>query len=159
MHSTRKRRLIGGGITVAVLIAAGLAYAAWTASGTGSGYAKATTAEALTTVDVSASASPDLYPGATGDVLIEISNPNDYPVEVDDITGTTAITASGGIGTCTTHGVTFTNQTNQNIDVNANSTTQATLNNAAQMSNSSENGCQGATFTIPVSLTGASNAP
>ena len=68
MHSTRKRRLIGGGITVAVLVAASLAYAAWTANGTGSGYAKATTAEALTTVDVSAQAAAELYPGGQGDV-------------------------------------------------------------------------------------------
>ena len=158
MHSTRKRRLIGGGITVAVLVAAGLAYAAWTASGTGSGYAKATTAKALTTVDVSAQAAPELYPGGQGDVVVRIANPNDYPVEVDDITGNGAITAAGGIGTCSTTGVSFTDQTNQNIDVPANGEIQVTLNNAASMSNASENGCQGATFTIPVSLTGASDA-
>ena len=158
MHSTRKRRLIGGGITLAVLVAAGLAYAAWTANGTGSGYAKATNAEALTTVDVSAQAAPELYPGGQGDVVVRISNPNDYPVEVDDITGNGAITSSGGTGTCSTHGVTFADQTNQNLDVPANGETQVTLNNAASMSNASENGCQGATFTIPVSLTGASDA-
>lgn len=158
MQSTRKRRLVGGGITLVVLVAAGLAYAAWTASGTGSGYAKATTAEALTTVDASASAAPELYPGGQGDVVVRIANPNDYPVEVDDITGDGAITASGGIGTCDTTGVSFTDQTGQNIDVPANDETEVTLNNAASMSNASENGCQGATFTIPVSLTGASDA-
>ena len=158
MHSTRKRRLAGGVLTVAVLIVAGLAYAAWTANGSGEGYAKATTAEALTTVDVSAQAAPELYPGANGDVLVRIANPNDYPIEVDDITGNGAITASGGIGTCSTTGVTFTDQTDQNIDVAANGETQVTLNNAAAMSNASENGCQGATFTIPVSLSGASDA-
>lgn len=159
MQSTRKRRLVGGGITVVVLVAAGLAYAAWTASGTGSGYAKAGTAQALTTTDVSATTVADLYPGTNGNVKISITNPNPYPVRVTSITGNGTITAAGGIGTCTTTGVTFTNQTGLTIDVPANGSQAATLNNAASMSNASENGCQGATFTIPVSLSGASNAP
>jgi hypothetical protein len=160
MQSTRKRRLIGGGVTVVVLIAAGLAYAAWTASGTGSGYAKAGAATALTTNDVSATTVGDLYPGTSGNVKVSINNPNPYPVQVTSITnGTGSITATGGIGTCTTTGVTFANQTGLTINIPANGTTAATLSNAASMSNASENGCQGATFTIPVSLSGASNAP
>jgi hypothetical protein len=43
--------------------------------------------------------------------------------------------------------------------VPASGATTATLNGAASMSNASSDGCQGATFTIPVNLTGASNAP
>ncbi|MDX6588671.1 MAG: hypothetical protein QOI31_3144 [Solirubrobacterales bacterium] len=159
MHSTRKRRLIGGGITVAVLVAAGLAYAAWTASGTGSGTAKAGAAQALTTNAVAITAG-DLYPGTNGDVKLEIVNPNPYPVQVTSVSnGSGSITAAGGIGTCTTTGVTYTNQTGLTINVPANGSQTATLDDAAHMSNASENGCQGATFTIPVSLTGASNAP
>ena len=133
-------------------------YAAWTSSGTGSGYAKAKSAQTLTTVDVSASTTATLYPGADGDVLIKISNPNQYPVRVTSVTGNGAITADSGHAGCVTTGVTYTNQTGQTIDVPAGGTTQATLTNAAHMSNASDDGCQGATFTIPVSLTGASNA-
>ncbi len=159
MTSTRTRRLLGGGIALAVLVAAGLAYAAWTASGTGDGYAQAGTAEDLTTYDASWATVGDLYPGANGDVQLEIGNPNPYPIQVTSVSGNGAITASGGIGTCNTTGVTFTDQTGLTINVPANGTQTATLNNAASMSNASENGCQGATFTIPVSLSGASNAP
>lgn len=159
MTSTRKRRLLGGGITLAVLVAAGLAYAAWTTNGSGNGYAEAGTAQALTTNDASGATVADLYPGANGDVKLEIANPNPFPVRVTSVSGNGAITASGGIGTCNTTGVTFTNQTGLTIDVPANGTQTATLNDAASMSNASENGCQGATFTIPVSLSGASNAP
>ena len=66
--------------TVAALSAVGLVYAAWTTNGSGSGYAKAGTAQALTTVDVSASTSATLYPGGpAGDVSIRISNPNSFP--------------------------------------------------------------------------------
>jgi len=55
--------------------------------------------------------------------------------------------------------VSFTNQSGLSIDVPANGQTTSTLSGAAAMSNASPDGCQGATFTIPVTLTGASNAP
>ncbi len=153
-----RTRIVGVAITVIALAVAGLVYAAWTSSGSGSGYAKAQSAQALTTVDVSASTTATLYPGATGNVKIEISNPNPYPVRVTDITGSGPITADGGHPGCTVTGVTFTNQTGQTIDIAAGASTTTTLTNAASMSNASVNGCQGATFTIPVSLSGASNA-
>lgn len=153
------RRLIGTGLTVIALAAVGLVYAAWTASGGGQGYAKATNAQALTTVDVSASTTATLYPGADGDVLVRVSNPNPYPVRVTDVTGSGPITADAGHPACVTTGVTFTDQTGLTLDVPGSGQTQTSLSGAAHMSNASDNGCQGATFTIPVSLTGASNAP
>jgi hypothetical protein len=141
---------------VAAVSAASVAYAAWVSSGSGSGYAKATTAQALSTVDVSASAAGQLYPGGNGDVVVKLHNPNSYPVRITSISnGTGAITAN--LPACVTTGVTFTNQTGV-FDVAANSDAQFTLTGAAHMSNASDDGCQGATFTIPVSLSGASNA-
>ena len=154
----RSRQLVIGLAVMLVLGAVGFVYAAWTTNGSGSGYAKAGSAQALATVDVSASTSASLYPGADGSVLIKINNPNSYPVRVTDVTGNGAVTADSGHATCVTTGVTFTDQHSQSIDIAANSQTQATLTGAAHMSNASDNGCQGATFTIPVSLTGASNA-
>lgn len=153
-----RRRIVGVGLTVVALVAAGLVYAAWTTSGNGSGYAKAKSAQALASLDVSASTSATLYPGATGDVQLKISNPNPYPVRVTSVTGSGQIAADAAHPGCVTTGVTFTDQANQTIDIPANGTTDKTLNGAAQMSNASDNGCQGATFAIPVSLGGASNA-
>ena len=75
------------------------------------------------------------------------------------VTGNGAITADAGHAGCVTTGVTFTNQTGLTLDVAANGTADRTFTGAAQMSNASDNGCQGATFTVPVSLTGGSNAP
>jgi len=156
---TRMRQLVAGLLTLLVFGMVGLVYAAWTTSGSGSGYAKAGSAQALTTVDVSASTAATLYPGANGDVLIKVNNPNPYPVRVTDVTGNGTITADSGHATCVTSGVTFTDQHSQTIDIPASSQTQTTLAGAAHMSNASDNGCQGATFTIPVSITGTSNAP
>jgi hypothetical protein len=156
---SRKRRIIGVAITMLVLGVVGLVYAAWVTDGSGAGYAKAGNAQDLTTVDVSASTTATLYPGGDGDVLIRIKNPNSYPVEVSGIAGDGAITADAGHASCVTTGVTFTNQTGLTIDVPANGgETQTTLSNAAHMSNASDNGCQGATFTIPVILSGQSDA-
>jgi hypothetical protein len=160
LNGTRTRNIIGGVVTVLVLGVAGLVYAAWTTNGSGSGYAKAGSAQVLTTVDVSASTTATLYPGATGDVLLKVNNPNSYPVRVTDVTGNGAITVDAGHAAgCVSTGVTFTNQTGKAIDIAANAQTQVTLTGAAKMTNASDNGCQGATFTIPVTLTGASNAP
>ena len=146
----------------ATLLVVGLVYAAWTTNGSGSAYSKAGTASALTTVDVSASTTATLYPSGTGDVLIKISNPNPYPVTVTGVTGSGTITADATHSGCTTTGVTFTDQTGLNIVVPAKvgatpGSTQSTLTGAAAMSNASLNACQGAVFTIPVNLTGASS--
>ena len=154
---THRRRLIFGAVTVLVLAAVGLVYAAWTTNGSGSGYAKAGTAQALTTVDVSATTSASLYPGTSGDVKLQISNPNPYAVRVTAVSGNGTITADAGHSGCTTTGVSFANQSSLTIDIAASSSTTSTLTGAASMSNASLNACQGATFTIPVSLTGASN--
>jgi hypothetical protein len=159
LYGTRKRNIIAGAVTMLVLGVVGLVYAAWTTNGSGSGYAKAGSAQALTTIDISASTSATLYPGANGDVLLKVNNPNPFPVRVTDVVGNGTITADSGHASCVTTGVTFTDQHNQTIDIAASSQTQVSLAGAAHMSNASDNGCQGATFTIPVSFTGASNAP
>jgi septal ring-binding cell division protein DamX len=164
-NSPMKRRVIGAAVTVLVLGVVGFAFAAWTSSGSGSGYAQAGTAQALTTSDLSGSSFTNkLYPGTNGDVNIKINNPNSYPVTVTSITGNGTIQADGthqtaGCGTssdASTTGVTFANQTGQSISVAANSNTTTTLNNVASMSNASVDACQGATFTIPVSVSGHS---
>ena len=143
--------LVGLGVTVA--------FAAWTTNGTGNATAKAQSAQALTTVDVSASTPATLYPGATGDLLLRINNPNPYPVRVTGVAGNGAITSDAGALCTGSTGVTFANQTGLSLDVAANAATTFTLSGTVAMSNASHTSCQGAVFTVPVSLTGASNAP
>ena len=146
-------------VSVVVLaVTAGVAYAAWTASGTGSGYAKAGSAQALATLDASASTGATLYPGATGDVKLKVDNPNPYPIRITTVSGNGAISSDKGAACDASTGVTFTNQTGLTLDVPASSSATFTLTGAVAMSNASDNTCQGAVFTIPVSLSGASNA-
>ncbi|MGZ5295148.1 MAG: hypothetical protein ACXWH5_14350 [Actinomycetota bacterium] len=160
------KKLTAGTIVLGVALAASVAFAAWTATGTGSGYTQATTASALSTVDVSASTTAQLYPGGTGDVEIRVSNPNPYPVLVTSVSGsglpggiTSDTVGCSGAGT----GLVFTDQTGLTIAVPAAvgatpGEASETLTGAVAMTNASVNACQGATFAIPVTLSGASNA-
>lgn len=156
---TRKltARITATTIVIGAMLAAGVAFAAWTATGGGSGYAKATTAQALTTTDVSATTAATLYPGATGNVRISINNPNPYAVTVTSVTGNGAITSDKGAACNASTGVTFTNQTGLSQVVPAAGSATFTLNGVVAMSNASDDSCQGAVFTIPVTLSGASS--
>jgi hypothetical protein len=150
------RRLLALFAAAGLVTAVGAAYAAWTSNGSGSATAKAGTVSALTT-SVATVTTGLLYPGGpTGDVKITINNPNPFPVRVTQINGNGAITAAGGTGACTTTGVTFTNQTGT-FDVGASLSGTFTLTGAASMSSASQDGCQNAVFTIPVTLIGTSN--
>jgi hypothetical protein len=150
--------------TAAAVVITSFVFAAWTSNGTGSATTKAGSSQELSTVDASASTSATLYPGVNGDVKLTISNPNAFAVRVTNVAlnGTNAdITPDGGHASCDPTGVSFTNQTGLTIDVpgksgGTNGSATATLAGAASMSNASADGCQGATFTIPVSLTGSS---
>ena len=152
------KKLAAGAVFLIVAIAGTVAVAAWVTGGTGSGYAKAGTAQALSTVDVSATTSATLYPGATGDVELEIDNPNPYPVRVTAVSGNGTITSNAGAACNASTGVSFTNRSGLTLDIGANTSAAFTLSGAVAMTNASDNSCQGAVFTIPVSLTGQSNA-
>ncbi|WP_370945579.1 hypothetical protein AB5J62_41780 [Amycolatopsis sp. cg5] len=142
--------VIVGGVT-AVALTGGIAYAAWSSTGSGSASAKAGTAQAPTT-GVTAVTVGDLYPGGKGTAKVLVNNPNPYPVKVTTIAGAGAATATGGSGTCSTTGVTFTTQT-LSSPVAANGSATLTLADAVSMSTASDNGCQNAGFTIPVTVT------
>ena len=140
-------------------VAASAVIAAWVTNGSGPGYAKAQTASTLTLSAASASTTADLYPGATGSVKLKVTNPNPFPVRITSVAKqASAITSDKGAACDASTGVTFSDQTGLALDLAAGATTTFTLANAISMSNASDNSCQGAVFTIPVNVTGASNA-
>lgn len=153
-----KRRAAFIGAFVGAMLIASVALASWLASGTGSGFAKADTAAALTTSTVAATTGL-LYPGGTGDLKITINNPNPYPVQVTQIARTAAaITSDAGAACDASTGVSMTTPQAVTIDIAAGGSTTTTLAGVMSMDNTSDDSCQGATFTIPVTVSGASNA-
>jgi hypothetical protein len=145
------------GIMAATLLVGGIAFAAWTATGTGSGNAQATSANALTTSV--ATTTGQLFPNGTGDLVITINNSNGYPVNITSISPNGAATTTPTNAACDlSTGVSYLTQ-NGNWYVPASGSATFTLANAVSMSNASDNACQGKKFTIPVSLSGASTTP
>ena len=154
-----KKVVLIAGVGLASVVVAGIAIASWTVSGSGTGYAQASSASALTLADASANTTADLYPGATGAVKLKVSNPNPFPVRITAVSGNGAITSDKGAACNASTGVTFTNQSALTLDLLANETSKVfTLAGAVAMTNASDNSCQGAIFSIPVSLTAVSNA-
>jgi hypothetical protein len=161
MNMTRMRALCGRRAlvvpaVVAALIAAATATHAYfnsTGSGTGNG-ATGTLQPVIVVAFVGGDTeSSSLYPGGpAADVIVRLNNPNASAVKLISVTGNGTIVADGGHASCTTTGVTFPDQTGLSISLPAGSTLLH-FASAASMSTASSNGCQGATFSIPVTVT------
>ncbi|MET8848965.1 hypothetical protein [Amycolatopsis sp. NPDC004625] len=157
MKNPTLRRVLVVTTVVGATLGGGIAVAAWTSSGSGTAGAKAGTAAAPTATALLASAftSGLLYPGGpAGDAKIVVNNPNPYPVKVTSIVANGTPTGSGGTGTCTTTGVAWVAQspaTGNSVPANGNTT--LTLSGAVTLSAASDDGCQGALFAIPVTVT------
>jgi hypothetical protein len=152
----RVRRRVQGGVAAFVAIFSAFvgvtaASAYFTAAGAGHGQAHVGTLSVTVSATTGTPSTP-LIPGGTGDVALQVVNPNSFAVTLKAVTGSGTITPDAGHATCAPTGVSFTDQSALSINVPANSTTPVALTGAASMSTLSANGCQGATFTIPVTI-------
>jgi hypothetical protein len=147
----RKQKFFLFAVATLAALGIGVAFAQWTVNGGGSGSATALSAQNLTTITATTTA--QLYPGITNaNLYLDVQNPNPFPVTITGVHGNGTITpdsthASG----CVTTGVTFTDQTGLSQSVAANSQASFTVGGVT-MTNSSDTGCQGATFTVPVTF-------
>lgn len=156
---TRRRTFLCLALLV-VALATGGAIASWSTSTSGNAYSKAGTATALTLSDASASTTGDLYPGGSGSLKLRVANPNNFPVRITAVSLTSGGSITSNVTACNTGGtgVSLTNQSGLTLDLAANAAAAVlTIAGAVHMSNSSDNSCQGAVFTIPVDVTAASN--
>jgi hypothetical protein len=133
-------------------LSAGAAYAYFTTPGNGIGSAAVGSMQAVTIAATTATPGNPLLPGGSGDVTLEVTNPNPFPVTLLSVTSSGTITADASHPGCTTTGVTFS-QTTVNKAIPASSTTTIDLKGAAAMDTTSSDGCQGAAFSIPVTIT------
>ncbi|TCK20922.1 hypothetical protein [Pseudonocardia endophytica] len=148
------RVAFGAAVAASLGVGGGVASASWAGGGSGDGSATAASLDPPTTAAVPGSAvtTGELYPGATGDAVVTVVNPNPVPMTVTSVAGSGQPTASGGTGTCDVTGVTLT-PSDPGLPVAAGGSATLTLPGAAVMSTESETGCQNAVFTIPVTLT------
>ena len=91
--SSSAKKLSVIAVSVAATSAVGVAFAAWTSGGLGSASASANTSKE--SVITAATFAADLFPGATKSVTVSVSNPNDYPVVVTQISDGASAAVNG----------------------------------------------------------------
>ena len=154
---SRPGRLIVGGVVALVIgLGGGTAYAFFAGTGSGSGVALTGSTQTVTIDAATGSTTTKLYPGITpaADLTITLDNPNKVAIIITAISaGSGGVTGSGGVGTCTTTGVSVVPSTTLNITIPANVTGYTfDVPQSVTMGAASDTGCQGATFHVPVNL-------
>jgi hypothetical protein len=156
----QKRTIALSGGAIALLVSAGAVFALWSAQGTGSGRAEATTALTATVSPVDCAPSPDcadLYPGFTdGDLSFTITNPNPYEITFTDMAAGTITVDADHADDCPLTSITVESPvTGLNLVAAADSTTgQLSIDDVVTMILAAPDGCQGASFDIELTLTG-----
>lgn len=146
----RTRVTLVTGIAVGV-IGVGVAWAAWTSSGSGSGHVTSTTS-------IDSTISPDgagvaLYPSAVTSYTVTIDNPNDYPVTVDSISAGSSNAVNGcAAGSVTSDAV--ANPAGGAIPAHGKHVYTITV----RMIKDPSDACKNQTFTLPLTATLSSAA-
>ena len=162
--SIRRTALLATGCTLA--LAGGLvstpAWAYFTAGGSGTGTATAGTLKPLVILPATTGTlTTPLYPGATGDLILTVTNPNPTPVTLRSVSQGGGVSVQAGPGctndpnwpaTAGNSGVHMTSVIGLEIAIGGGSTTTVHLPGAASMSVTSAAACQDATFQIPVTI-------
>jgi hypothetical protein len=147
MRNSKRAAVVGVGIVG--MLGAGVAFAAWTTEGTGSGSATAGTDQALT---VTVSPATGLYPTGTTNVAYTVTNPNSYAVTLSQtsLQGVT-VDKSGCVASVVTGSPVVVSD---RIAAGATSTSKSF---PVTMSNAATDECKGAVFTLTLKVTGASS--
>lgn len=158
------RKVAIGGIALTLSLASGAVFAGSLVNGVGRGVARATKSRHVLLLDATGATTDQLYPGATGDAVVRVKNPNPFPVEVTHIEAHGVITSddpdcsdlNGDPARAT--GVTLSAQSlSSDNEVPARSEADITVRGAVGMNDESANACQGVIFEIPVTLTARSS--
>lgn len=156
----REAGIVVGGIAVLTGITAGYAllHPGRTDGGTGGAGVRTSAGRPVTIEPVDADAVTDgllLPDGPKGTIKLTVHNPGSVPVRVTGVARTDRpVTANGGRGACAADVVTLdpVTLTGDEVVVPGQRRT-LTLGGAAFMSAAAADGCQGATFVIPVRVT------
>jgi hypothetical protein len=159
------KRMAAVGATVALTTSVGVAYAAWSSSASGTAKAGSATAHTVSISATGVSAPTDLYPGGTGAISFKLDNTlanggNAYGVTFDKVTALTV--ASDDTANCpsanVTNNLTLPLTLSSTISVAGNTLSGVqTIPAAVKMAPAAPDGCQSKSFTVTLTLTGASS--
>ncbi len=149
------RRAIAIGLLIGLLVATGVAVAAWIIGGSGTGYVKAGSTVALTTNNIPpADLAGDLFPGGTVGLKISVNNGNAYPVTIQGVQLSTNTPGSDNPLACSgsfllfPNGATFTGLSLGPIP--ANGTATVTVPAAVSLATDAPTACQGNRFFVVI---------
>ncbi len=144
---------------VAVVINVGVAWAYWRYDSTTTATARAKSFQELAVSGTTVSGSR-LHPGGTADLFVSIQNPNTFPVLVEAVEpggDPSEADAKHRRAGCRTTGVSISERRHAvSWRIEGGAAETFTLPRGVKMTNRSDNACQGATFTIPLRVTGVS---
>jgi hypothetical protein len=153
-----KKIAIVGVAAVTALVGGGVAFAAWSASGSGTGSALAYTAQQVTlNAQALTSSAASLYPGGpAGNVYFSVTNPNPYAVKITNVSWGAPVSANPSACPSSVISVDPSAPTSGlSLTVPANGTSAAIQVNAVlDLSSSATDACQGNLFDVPVTATG-----
>jgi hypothetical protein len=157
--ATRRRSLTVAAATgVAIVLLGGVSYAWWTAGGSGNATVGSLTAQPLT-IAASSPAVSDMYPGKAKQALtFTVTNPNAYTV-VLNASPTIGAAVSSDATACAVNATNLTVTTGPytmtgTLTVTAGATVSLSVASFVQLPGTAGDGCQGKTFTFPVSVSG-----
>lgn len=142
---TRRTTTVAAGLAAATTI--GVAFAAWTSTGSGTGSAASTTSANSTIAPVTLVAADLLYPGATKSTQVTVSNPNAYPVVVTGISAGSSDAVNG----CAAGSVITDAVSNPAGTIAPGGTGTYTL--TLRMTNNPSDACKSQTFSLPLTAT------
>ncbi|GLY49736.1 hypothetical protein [Lentzea sp. NBRC 102530] len=137
----RKRTAVIAAVAV-LAVGGGVAYAAWSSTGSGSGSVGSTTSVNSTITPVDGAGG--LYPGKTVSFSVTINNPNGYPVKVTSISAG----ASEEVGGCAAATVTSVAVSNPAGTIATGESGTYVLQ--ATMKTDASDACQGKAFSLPL---------
>jgi hypothetical protein len=153
-----RRMLLASLLVILALPVGDAAYGYWRGSGSGAGSATAGTTLAVTLSPGTPTA--DLYPGGVANVVLTVSNPNAYAVQIGSLSldsgqGTGGLAVDAGHSGCAVSTLSFTTQTNGGAGWSiaarvgaVNGMLSVTLTNALAMAVGAANACQGTSSTV-----------
>ncbi len=162
-----KRRallLLGAAVALIVGLSGGAAYAYFSGHGSGVGHTTAGSTLPITATAVtSPGADSNLYPGGPGvAVHFTVNNPNSYAVSFTGWSGATLSSVTPvGSNTCTTSDFQIAAASGAfgpSLTIPANTPSSpgasGSANGVVELKSTAENGCQGATVIVTLTLTG-----
>ena len=153
-----RKLIIAGSVAIGSIVAGGVAYAAWSASGSGTGSALAYTAQTVTVNAVALSNSASsLFPGGpAGNVYFTVTNTNPYPIKITNIAWGTP--TSNNPTSCPNSMISVDASaptSGFSLSIPANGTSSSIqVNSVLDLSASATDGCQGNGFSVPMTVTG-----